>query len=651
MDMFKSIVAPLVGQASLTDTMKLVILGGTVETARRVSASAWNSFVDSFFLTAHFSQEDYPFDWLMHWLSKQPAWGRSREFEITTRSAGRQGMLASSNEEDVIDSEDEEVEDDEQLVHGRRKKKVAFLPSFDTTHTIFYRGHWLRITRTKRSDSYSGSHEELKISVVARNNTVLKKLVLQAKREYEADMEHRVHIFLADAYGNWRWNGARAKRPLSSIVLEPGVKDMLMADARDFLASEEWYAERGIPFRRGYLLHGVPGSGKTSLIHAVAGALGLDIYVISLSSKGMNDTTLSNLMGRVPSRCIVLLEDLDAAFTRGVSRDEKSTGAPLARSHPTSSRRGTAGPANAGDEETHDPNALSLSGLLNSLDGVAASEGRILFATTNHIERLDPALSRPGRMDVWIDFKHASKWQAEGIFMNFFPCRKASDPQAKAQEEGRNSDPKARPVMPARKRTKMHAVPLLEEEELQALAKEFAAAIPEDELSVASLQGYLLKNKTRPRECVKEVGEWIQKERETRAKLKKEKEEREAKEKAEREEKEAKAAKEKQEKEAKETETKAVLEADTAAATRRHRKTKTKSTSTKPVPGDSSESSSSSPIIVALPERPAAPPAPTPAATSSSESNTESTAADDDADDSDNESVTSAELDAVATMV
>lgn len=68
--------------------------------------------------------------------------------------------------------------------------------------------------------------------------------------------------------------------------------------------------------------------------------------------------------------------------------------------------------------------------------------------------------------------------------MNFFPCRKASDPQAKAQEEGSNSDPMARPVMPTRKRTKMHAVPLLEEEELQALAKEFAQAIPENELSV-----------------------------------------------------------------------------------------------------------------------------------------------------------------------
>lgn len=81
---------------------------------------------------------------------------------------------------------------------------------------------------------------------------------------------------------------------------------MLLADALDFLRSEHWYGERGwlfetaarlrveihfifisgIPFRRGYLLHGVPGSGKTSLIHAMAGELGLDIYVISLSAKG-----------------------------------------------------------------------------------------------------------------------------------------------------------------------------------------------------------------------------------------------------------------------------------------------------------------------------------------------------------------------------
>jgi len=156
----------------------------------------------------------------------------------------------------------------------------------------------------------------------------------------------------------------------------------------------------------------------------------------------------------------------------------------------------------------------------------------LLFATTNHIERLDPALSRPGRMDVWINFTHATKWQAEGLFKCFFPSK---------------------PPLPKNKRT--HVVPLLPEDEIADLAKKFADQIPEDELSVASLQGYLLRNKTRPRECVEEVAAWVVQERETKERLKKEKEkaELEAKEKAEAEEK---AKKEKEEKEAKEAKAK-----------------------------------------------------------------------------------------------
>ncbi|KAF8643026.1 hypothetical protein AX16_009270 [Volvariella volvacea WC 439] len=506
MDTLKNMLSPLgMGTTAIQDTLKLVVIGGTVETARRASISAWNGFVDSFFLTAHFSQEDYPYDWLMHWLSKQPAWGRSREFDITTRAVTRNG-LATATAGDL--EEEEEQEEDESLVHGKRRRKVAFMPSLDTTHTIYYRGHWLRITRTKKYPDHSRGGA-LKISVVARNNDILKKLVLEAKREYEKDAEHRVHIFLADTtYGCWRWNGARQKRPMSSIVLQPGVKDMLLADCKDFLASEEWYAERGIPFRRGYLLHGVPGSGKTSLIHSLAGELGLDIYVVSLSAKGMSDNTLATLMGNVPTRCILLLEDLDAAFTRSVSRDSKDTGAP------------TASTAKTSDESSSDGSTLSLSGLLNSLDGVAAAEGRLLFATTNHIERLDPALSRPGRMDVWVNFTHATKWQAEGIFKCFFPFKPS--PNAAPSSDKKDASQKNLPI-PKRK-ANAHASPLLTEEEICELAKKFAEAIPEGELSVAALQGYLLKNKTRPKECVKEVAEWVIQERETREKLKAEKE-------------------------------------------------------------------------------------------------------------------------------
>src|ERR1700761_1655844 len=118
----------------------------------------------------------------------------------------------------------------------------------------------------------------------------------------------------------------------------------------------------------------------------------LDIYVVSLSSSWINDSTLTTLMGRVPSRCIVLLEDLDAAFTRSVSRQEKAkkdkekvkkdtnadsddeSTTTTTTSHRSRHRK------TAKADNLSDVNTLTLSGLLNALDGVAASEGRILFA-------------------------------------------------------------------------------------------------------------------------------------------------------------------------------------------------------------------------------------------------------------------------------
>ncbi|KAJ3725629.1 P-loop containing nucleoside triphosphate hydrolase protein [Lentinula guzmanii] len=471
MDTFRSLVQPLVGpsasSAGMIDGMKLVVLGGTVETARRMGSRAWNHFVNSFFLTAHFSEDDYPYDWLMLWLSRRPEWQRSREFETTTRlstplsggsnssssrtadnSFGDEDYREWWNETTVGDGLGDDLPEvynyDEDDVPGKVKTRVVFQPTFNTTHTIFYRGHWLRVRRWRKGDDMSGGGwggsygynsggggEMLSVSVVARSNTILKQLVLQAKREYEAEAIHRIQIYFADSHGGWRWTDSRHKRPMSSIVLNPGVKEMLLNDTKDFLNSEKWYADRGIPFRRGYLLHGVPGSGKSSLIHAIAGELMLDIYALSLSAAWINDATLTTLMGRVPARCIVLLEDLDAAFTRSTGRRSKKDkkkdkkDKKDKKSKDKSKRRrigasGLNGGANANDAMS-DVNTLSLSGLLNALDGVAAAEGRLLFATTNHLDHLDPALSRPGRMDVWIDFKNASRWQAEALFRNFFP--------------------------------------------------------------------------------------------------------------------------------------------------------------------------------------------------------------------------------------
>jgi mitochondrial chaperone BCS1 len=186
----------------------------------------------AFFLTAHFSEEDYPYDWLMLWLSRRPEWQRSREFETTTRSSSHGFNRTGDNSF----GDDDENDDD---VPGKVKTRVVFQPTANTSHTIYYKGHWLRVRRGRKQDPYGGSCEVLSVSVVARNNSILKQLVLQAKKEYEAEAVHRIQIYFADSHGCWRWTDSRHKRPMSSIVLNPGVKEMLLADTKDFLKSEK----------------------------------------------------------------------------------------------------------------------------------------------------------------------------------------------------------------------------------------------------------------------------------------------------------------------------------------------------------------------------------------------------------------------------
>ncbi|CAG0899786.1 unnamed protein product [Cyprideis torosa] len=195
----------------------------------------------------------------------------------------------------------------------------------------------------------------------------------------------------------WRQFGhARRKRPLTSVVLDQGITEHVRDDVLEFIHNPEWYRDRGIPYRRGYLLYGPPGCGKSSFINALAGELEYSICVLNLSERGLTDDRLNHLLNVAPQQSILLLEDVDSAFT---SREE-------------SKKVSTA---------FEGLNRITFSGLLNCLDGVASSEGRILFMTTNYLERLDPALIRPGRVDVKEYIGHCSDFQLQTMFMRFFP--------------------------------------------------------------------------------------------------------------------------------------------------------------------------------------------------------------------------------------
>ncbi|XP_061918249.1 mitochondrial chaperone BCS1-like [Entelurus aequoreus] len=202
----------------------------------------------------------------------------------------------------------------------------------------------------------------------------------------------------------WRPFGfPRRRRPLSSVVLEAGVAERLVDDVKEFIGNPKWYTDRGIPYRRGYLLYGPPGCGKSSFITALAGELGYSICLMSLSDRSLSDDRLNHLLSVAPQQSIILLEDVDAAF---VSRDLLPTENPLAY---------------------QGMGRLTFSGLLNSLDGVASSEARIVFMTTNFIDRLDSALIRPGRVDLKQYIGHCTHWQLTQMFRRFYPDEPASE--------------------------------------------------------------------------------------------------------------------------------------------------------------------------------------------------------------------------------
>ena len=188
---------------------------------------------------------------------------------------------------------------------------------------------------------------------------------------------------------------------------------------------------------------------------------------------------------------------------------------------------------------------MSLSGLLNALDGVGAQEGRLLFATTNKYMSLDPALSRPGRMDIHVEFKLASKYQATELYRCFYLPDDEGTGLDDHDEDGDHKEsvdsgyasadnidnletPSEAPIIhPAPSlyserstvvgRSHRDRAPKLSHSKIRSLAKQFSDIIPDREFSMASLQGYLMTYKTRPFDAVKDASGWVMKERLHRA--------------------------------------------------------------------------------------------------------------------------------------
>ncbi|KAJ3509899.1 hypothetical protein NLJ89_g4974 [Agrocybe chaxingu] len=465
--------------SAVREWLMLLVLVEVLNGLKTLTMFLYEIIYDFFFITAHFYPQDYM------------SYEMSRDVRVLAP------MRASLR---YITVPDEEAETNSAKVDDIMTS-IRLEPSRSAPYSFWHKRRWMHVSRddinARKSRKYGRKHESITLTILSWDRKALDRLLIQAKKAYTDIVRQLVYIYVSRPSRrarnwSWRFKALGRRRPLTSVILDDGVKESLISDVKEFLSSRQWYLNRGIPFRRGYLLYGPPGCGKTSFIYALSGELQLPIYILSLSSPKLDDEGLRHLLSSVPGRCLVLIQDIDVALSRTMNCNA-DTQDKLAEASPT-------------QNVSISLNRVTLSGVLNALDGITSAEGRLLFATTNRYSALDPALCRPGRMDVHVEFRLASKSQAYEMFRLFFLSEQAptslkrnsaqsliSYKSSSYSESSLFSTGFARSIS----------------SDLDSLASQFTNSIPEQQFSPASLQLYLIRHKEQPYEAAANAPAWV----------------------------------------------------------------------------------------------------------------------------------------------
>lgn len=242
---------------------------------------------------------------------------------------------------------------------------------------------------TSNMGSFSSPRRQVNLVIWGtRDRNLLLEVIQEAKaaweRSHPAAQQYYFHRY---SYWNSR---PLSRRTAETIYLPAGLYEEILHDATRFLQSRAMFEELGIPWRRGYLLYGPPGTGKTTLVHVLATELALPLYYLSLAAIRSRED-LANLLDSVRPGSIVLIEDIDCIAAAVARMNTPPTEQGANPGEPAKTQAAPAAPTNS--------DRLTPSDLLNQIDGIVASEGRILIMTTNYPANLDVALVRPGRVD------------------------------------------------------------------------------------------------------------------------------------------------------------------------------------------------------------------------------------------------------------
>lgn len=359
----------------------LMIIGGISVWLRAIPERIWDWVVGQSTMMITVKDDDAAFSWVKEWFCEQRFLKRIRRVDLDTTV---------------------------------RNERIAMIPA-PGKHWFWYGGRPFEVwfSRTENTHERSGRRvETLTFRTLGRNRVSLEGFVEDVVRCHLKRQGVLSYLYIYD--DGWDYVEGYSPRGLASVVLQPGEKERLLQDVKQFRRSKGRYEQLGIPYHRGYLFYGPPGTGKTSLVSALAAHFALSIYVINLAE--FNDRSLMKAVNQVPANSVLLFEDIDC-MRGSQSREERDL------------KSGTNESSAVATKDNANTNSVTLSGLLNVLDGFQAPSGVLFAMTTNHVEKLDSALLRPGRIDFKLFLGEASDQQKVELYCRFFPS--ASEPEAR----------------------------------------------------------------------------------------------------------------------------------------------------------------------------------------------------------------------------
>ncbi len=261
-------------------------------------------------------------------------------------------------------------------------------------YQIQYKGHKINIDYNIEGKE-RGCSENVQyykgIIITSDNELAIKDLIDDVYKEKNKTLsDGKINIFVPESSGDWIKYQEIPKRNLYSIYIDEKSKTKILNDLKTFITQENEYNSFGIPYKRTYLFSGPPGSGKTSFVKAICNELDYNLSILSLNKK-FDDGAFMWAMSSIKEKSILLVEDIDCLFNK---REKGTSEIPI-----------------------------SFSNFLNVLDGVLYKHGCIMFLTTNHIEKLDHALLRIGRVDYILEFDLPKKAEIKKLFFDIFDKR------------------------------------------------------------------------------------------------------------------------------------------------------------------------------------------------------------------------------------